>query len=94
MAEFSATLSALTQAAANFEKHTQSFQSETDATYNAAKVLSEGWTGDASDTFQNNMEQVHNWMNEMIAALQTFTDALKKTRTTYEEADIQAARNF
>ena len=40
------------------------------------------------------MEQLHTWMNEMAATLDTYTAALNKARETYENADVSAAKNF
>ena len=94
MAEFDVTLSAVTQAATNISNYTQEFKEQADQTYQAAQTLSEGWVGDASQTFVENMEQLHTWMNEMAATLDTYSAALNKARETYESADVTAAKNF
>ena len=94
MAEFDVTLSAVSEAATNIANYTETFREEGDATYQAAKTLSEGWEGDASQTFVENMEQLHQWMNEMAATLETYSAQLNKARATYEEADRTAAGNF
>lgn len=94
MAEFEVTLSAVTEAATNISNYTQDFKEQADQTYQAAQTLSEGWVGDASQTFVENMEQLHSWMNEMAATLDTYTAALNKARETYENADVSAAKNF
>ena len=94
MAEFDVTLSAVTEAATNISNYTQEFKEQADQTYQAAQTLSEGWVGDASQTFVENMEQLHTWMNEMAATLDTYTAALNKARETYENADGSAAKNF
>ena len=94
MAEFDVTLSAMTEAATNIGNYTTQFKEQADQTYQAAQKLSEGWTGDASETFVNNMEQLHNWMNQMAAVLETYSAELNKARETYETADVTAAKNF
>ena len=94
MAEFDVTLSAVTQSATNISNYTQEFKEQADQTYQAAQTLSEGWVGDASQTFVENMEQLHTWMNEMAATLDTYSAALNKARETYESADVTAAKNF
>lgn len=94
MAEFDVTLSAVTEAATNIGNYTQEFKEQADQTYQAAQTLSEGWVGDASQTFVENMEQLHTWMNEMAATLDTYSAALNKARETYENADVSAAKNF
>ena len=94
MAEFDVTLSAVTEAATNISNYTQEFKEQADQTYQAAQTLSEGWVGDASQTFVENMEQLHTWMNEMAATLDTYSAALNKARETYESADVTAAKNF
>lgn len=94
MAEFDVTLSAVSEAATNIANYTETFREEADATYQAAKTLSEGWEGDASQTFVENMEQLHQWMNEMAATLETYSAQLNKARATCEEADRTATGNF
>ena len=94
MAEFDVTLSAVTEAASNIANYTQTFREEADQTYQAAKTLSESWTGDASQEFVENMEELHNWMNEMAATLETYSAQLNKARDEYEEADRTSAGYF
>ena len=40
------------------------------------------------------MEQLHNWMNEMAATLETYSAQLNKARGEYEEADSTSAGYF
>ena len=94
MANFDVTLSAVTEAATNITNYTQEFKEQADQIYQAAQTLSEGWECDASQTFIDNMEQLHNWMNEMAATLDTYSAALNRARDTYETADVSAAKNF
>lgn len=94
MAEFDVTLSAMTDAASNINNYTDLFKQNADAIYQAAQTLSEGWQGDASQTFVDNMEQLHTWMNEMSAILETYSAALNKNRENYEEGDVRSAANF
>ncbi len=94
MAEFDTTLSAMTSAAQNISNYTQQFKEQADQTYQAAQRLGEGWEGDASQTFAENMEQLHVWMNEMAAVLETYSAQLNKARENYENADVTAAKNF
>ena len=94
MAEFDVTLSAMTDAASNISTYTQEFKEQAEQTYQAAQKLSEGWVGDASQTFVDNMEQLRTWMNEMAAVLETYSASLNKARESYENADVTAAKNF
>lgn len=94
MAEFDVTLSAMETASANIKTYTQSFKEEADAVYSAAQNLSEAWTGDASQTFVDNMEQLHRWMMEMSAVLDTYSAALNTAKGEYGTADEQSAKNF
>lgn len=94
MAEFDVTLTAMNEAATNIRNYTEQFRDEADQTYQAAQTLSEGWQGDASQTFVENMEQLHTWMNELVATLETYSAELEKSRDTYETADVSAAKNF
>lgn len=94
MAEFDVTLSAMQEAATNIRNYTEQFRDEAEQTYQAAQTLSEGWVGDASQTFVDNMEQLHTWMNELVATLETYSAELEKSRDTYESTDISAAKNF
>lgn len=94
MAEFDVTLSAMQEAATNIRNYTEQFKDEAEQTYQAAQTLSEGWQGDASQTFVENMEQLHTWMNELVATLETYSAELEKSRDTYETADVSAAKNF
>lgn len=94
MAEFDVTLSAMQEAATNIRNYTEQFREEAEQTYQAAQTLSEGWVGDASQTFVDNMEQLHTWMNELVATLETYSAELEKSRDKYETADISAAKNF
>ena len=94
MAEFDVTLSAMTDAAQNIGNYNHQFKEEASQTYQAARKLSEGWTGDASATFVSNMEQLNTWMNQMAAVLETYSAQLNKARDTYETADVTAAKNF
>lgn len=56
MAEFDVTLSAVTDAASNIANYTEAFREEAEQTYQAAKTLSESWTGDASQTFMHDAD--------------------------------------
>lgn len=94
MAEFDVTLSAMTDAANNIRTYTEQFKEEADQTYQAAQRLSEGWVGDASQTFVDNMEQLHNWMNQMVDTLETYVEALNNSASKYEQTDVAAAKNF
>lgn len=94
MEKFDVTLSALTDAATNIRNYTSQFKEQADLTYQAAHTLSESWEGDASQTFVDNMELLHNWMNEMSSTLDTYSMALDKAKVTYETADMNAAKNF
>ncbi len=94
MAEFDVTLSAMESAATNIRNYTQSFKEEADAVYSAAQNLSEAWTGDASETFVDNMEQLHRWMTEMAAVLDTYSAALTTAKEEYKDADEQSSKNF
>ncbi|MBQ3079556.1 MAG: WXG100 family type VII secretion target [Clostridia bacterium] len=94
MAEFDVTLSAMAQAASNISNYTEQFKEEADATYQAAQTLSNGWVGDASQTFVDNMEQLHRWMNELVAVLETYSANLNQARDKYQTTDASAAKNF
>jgi WXG100 family type VII secretion target len=94
MAEFDVTLSAMTDAASNIKNYTEQFREEADATFQAAQALSEEWQGDASATFVNNMNELHNWMNTMATVLDTYSASLNQAVSTYNEADVAGARNF
>ena len=94
MAEFDVTLSAMESAAQNISNYTQSFKEEADGVYNAAQTLSESWTGDASQTFVENMEQLHHWMDELASVLDTYSAELNTARAAYEEADVNSSKNF
>lgn len=94
MSEFNVTLSAMSSAAKNIGTYTNQFKSEADETYQAAKTLGESWVGDASATFAENMEQLHRWMDEMVAVLETYSAMLNKSRDEYETTDVNAVRNF
>ena len=94
MAEFDVTLSAMTEAATNIGNYTTQFKEQADQTYQAAQKLSEGWVGDASQTFVENMEQLRQWMNELAAVLDEYSANLNKAGANYEDADVTAAKNF
>ena len=94
MAEFDVTLSAMTEAANNIRNYTEQFRDEAEQTYQAAVTLNDGWVGDASETFHENMEQLHSWMNEMVSTLETYYAALNAACDKYEETDVAAAKNF
>ena len=93
-AEFEVTLSAMTDAATNIKNLNEQFVDEANQTYQAAQTLNDGWKGDASDTFLQNMEQLHKWMNEMAEVLDTYVTELNASREKYENADVSAAKNF
>ena len=88
------TLGVLPVKAAAGDEAVDVFKENADAIYQAAQTLSEGWQGDASQTFVDNMEQLHTWMNEMSAILETYSTALNKNRENYEEGDVRSAANF
>jgi len=94
MAEFDVTLSAMADAVSNIRNYTEQFKEEADQVYQAAQKLSESWSGDSSQDFAANMEQLHNWMQQMAETLATYSEALSKARDKYEEADVSAAKNF
>ena len=94
MAEFDVTLSAMSGAAKNISIYTRQFKEEAEETYQAAEKLSEGWTGDASQTFAENMEKLHGWMKQLGEVIDTYTAHLNKARDTYEDADQTSAKNF
>ena len=93
-AEFDVTLSAMTNAAKNIKNYTVEFKEQANQVYQAAQVLSEAWVGDASATFVENMGELHKWMTEMAATLDTYSAALDTACETYETADINSAKNF
>jgi len=94
MAEFEVTLSAMTDAAKNIKAHTQNYMEEADQTHQAAQRLIEIWTGDASNDFISIVENLYKWMGEMAGILETYSAALDKARSDYENADVTAAKNF
>ena len=94
MAEFEVTLSAMQDAATNISNYTQPFKEEADQVYQAVQTLSEGWVGDASAEFADNMQQLHQWMTRLSETLDAYSAALNKARGDYDEADRAAARNF
>ena len=94
MAEFELTLSAMSNAATNIANYTQQFSEQAELVYQAAQTLSETWTGDASTTWLENMEQLRGWMNQLVEVLETYSAALNKARDDYETADTNAAKNF
>lgn len=94
MAEFDVTLSEMAEASTNIKNYTAQFKEEADAVYQAAQTLSEGWTGDASETFVDNMEQLHRWMIELGNVLDTYSAELNTARGEYSDADVTSARNF
>lgn len=94
MAEFEVTLSAVQDAVSNIKTYTEAFKDEAEQVYQAAQTLSESWTGDASADFVSNMEQLHQWMNEMVEVLNTYSQALSTAGTEYEDADVKGASYF
>lgn len=94
MAEFDVTLSAMRNAANNIKNYTQQFKEQAEQTYQAAQKLSDGWVGDASQTFVDNMEQLRQWMNELSVVLDEYSANLNKASENYEDADTSAVKNF
>lgn len=94
MAEFDVTLSAMRDAASNIKNYTEEFKDQAEQTYQAAQKLSEGWVGDASQTFVENMEQLRQWMIELAAVLDEYSANLNKAGGNYEDADVSASKNF
>lgn len=94
MAQFKTQISALEQAASNIANLTEQFREEADQTYQATQTLSGGWTGEASDTFVENMETLRGWWNEMTATLDTYAQELQKAAQEYNEADTTSAGYF
>ncbi len=94
MAQFKTQISALEQAASNIANLTEQFREQADQTYQATQTLSGGWTGEASDTFVENMETLRGWWNEMTATLDTYSQELQKAAQEYNEADATSAGYF
>ena len=94
MAQFEVQKSALEQAASNIANLTEQFREDADQTYQATQTLSGGWTGEASDTFVENMETLRGWWNEMTATLDTYAQELQKAAESYTNADIESAAHF
>lgn len=94
MAEFDVTLSAMEEAKSNVLKYSEEFKEQADQTFQAAQALSGSWVGDASQTFVENMNQIHKWMVQLSATLDEYGESLGKSRETYENADMEAAKNF
>lgn len=94
MAEFDVKLPDMIEAANNIKNYTEMFRETGDAVYKAAQDLNNGWKGDAAQIFGENMEQLHNWMNEMAGVLDTYSAALDKNRINYEEGDIESSKFF
>lgn len=94
MAQFRIQISAVEQSASNIANLTEQFREEAAQTYQATKTLGEGWKGEASDTFAENMEILNKWWNEMAATLDTYSQELLKAAQEYQETDISAAGFF
>lgn len=97
MPKFDVTLSSMTEAATNIRNHGEEFKTAADELKTATENLttsSEGWSSEASQIFNENIAEAHQWMTEMSAIVEEYSQMLEKARDTYENADITSAKNF
>ena len=94
MAEFDVTLSMMEEVSQNIRKYAEEFNTAADEVLQAANILSESWTGDASQEFHEKVTELRNWMAQMKELLDVRADTLVEAGEKYEETDTSAAKAF
>ena len=97
MAEFDVTLSSLTEASGNMRSYCEEFKVAADELKVATENLtsaSDGWNGEASQIFNENIVEAHRWLTEMSVLVDEYAATLDKTHDIYQEADESAAKGF
>ena len=97
MAEFEVVLSSMTDTAGKVRQYCEDFRTAANELKDATAELTssaEGWNGEASQIFNENIVQANTWMTEMSALVDEFAAALDKARETYQTADETSAKQF
>lgn len=97
MAEFTVTLSEMTQSASKVREYCQNFKDAADKLKSATNELtssSEGWDSEASKVFNENIEQAHKWLTQMSELVNEFAKAIDQSRETYQTTDETSAKLF
>lgn len=84
LAELTAAANKLDQSVANYEQASKNMKA-------AADNLGSTWEGDSRVAFVTQQERVQAWYADMIRIVRTYSEALKKARDEYENADKTSA---
>ena len=95
MAEFTVTISEMSNAAGSFKSQAENFRSTASTMLSATEALVEtGWDDDASQTFRDKIAELKTWCDNMSGIIDTYSQALDKISGSYTEADAEAAAQF
>ena len=97
MAEFEVVLSNMTESASKIREYCENFRTAADELKSATETLTtsaDGWSSEASQIFNENIGQAHQWMTQMSEIVNEFATALDKSREAYQTADETSAKQF
>ena len=97
MAEFEVVLSNMSESAGKIREYCENFKTTADELKSATETLTtsaDGWSSEASQMFNENIAQAHQWLTQMSELVNEFAAALDKSRETYQSADETSAKQF
>ena len=97
MTDFTVTVSAMNNASGATKNQAQAFRDSANALLQATQTLTQaggGWDDDAAVTFSEKITELKSWCDQMAGIVDTYSEALTKIGTQYNESDQQAASQF
>lgn len=95
MAEFTVTISEMNSASGDIKSQAENFRTTAGAMQTATQALVEtGWDDDASRVFAEKIGELKTWCDSMSDIIDTYSEALTKIASGYNDADAQAASQF
>lgn len=97
MAEFTVTISELSNASGKYKNQAEAFRSTANALLQATSDLTaagSGWDDDASKVFAEKIGELKSWCDSMGAIVDTYAGALNTIGEKYVEVDQTAASKF
>ncbi len=92
--KYSVTPAELREIAGNIGRLKTEAESNASTIDNYVDIISEGWQGDASAVFRDNLKSYHNQLSEALISLEGECEMLNKLATSFEEDDEEIIRSF
>ena len=97
MAEFTVSISEMSNASSSVKNQAEAFRSTASAMQSATQAMvaaGAGWSDDAAQTFAEKLNELKTWCDNMAAIVDTYSTALTTISEKYQEGDAYAASQF